>query len=40
MGGQSNQWPVMPIAFRASELIYRKTWDAGIYIWALRCLVC
>ncbi|ODM19794.1 hypothetical protein SI65_04780 [Aspergillus cristatus] len=38
-GGQSNQWPVTPIAFRAPELIYRKTWDAGIDIWALGCLI-
>ncbi|GIJ97978.1 hypothetical protein Aspvir_000086 [Aspergillus viridinutans] len=38
-GRHSNQKPVTPTALRAPELIRRNTWDAGIDIWTLGCLI-
>ncbi|RJE23790.1 Serine protein kinase [Aspergillus sclerotialis] len=36
---QRGQRPVTPTALRAPELIHRGTWNAGIDIWALGCLI-
>ncbi|KAF9890044.1 hypothetical protein FE257_006724 [Aspergillus nanangensis] len=34
-----NHRPVTPTALRAPELIHRNSWNAGIDVWALGCLI-